>query len=136
MAREQLLNLIKEEQARSGYVTESGMKAIAQSLGIPLGEVFGTATFYSFLDTKPRGRHVIRVCKSVPCYLQNGEKIASFIEKELKIAPGEITADGQFSFELTNCIGACDQAPAMLIDDDLYGDLNPEKIKAILQSYE
>ena len=73
MAREQLLNLIKAEQAKSGYVTESGMKAIAQSLGIPLGDVFGTTTFYSFLDTKPRGRHVIRVCKSVPCYLHNGE---------------------------------------------------------------
>ncbi len=136
MAREQLLNLIKEEQAKFGYVRESGMKAIAQKLGIPLGDVFGTTTFYSFLNIKPQGRYMIRVCKSVPCYLQNGEKIASFIEKELKIAPGEITTDGQFGFELANCIGACDQAPAMLIDDDLYGNLNPEKIKAILQSYE
>jgi NADH-quinone oxidoreductase subunit E len=79
---------------------------------------------------------VIRICKSVPCLLQNGETVAASIEKTWVIGPGETTADGRFTFELTNCIGACDQAPAMLVDDELYGELTPGKIKEILQSYD
>ena len=134
MKRDELLNQIKEEQERSGYVSEGAMATMAQGFGVSVGEVYGVTTFYSFLSTEPLGRHVIRICKSVPCYLQDGETLAASIEKELGIAPGETTADGRFTFELANCIGACDQAPAMLVDDELHGNLTPAKIKEILQS--
>ena len=136
MERDQLLGIIKDEQEKSGYVSEGAMADIAQTLQLPIGDVYGVTTFYSFLSTKPLGRHVIRICKSVPCFLQDGAMMAAAIEKEIGIGPGETTADGRFSFELTNCIGACDQAPAMLIDDEVYGDLTPEKIGAILKSFD
>ena len=136
MERDQLLGIIKDEQERTRYVSKEAMAGIAQTLQLPIGDVYGVTTFYSFLSTKPLGRHVIRICKSVPCFLQDGAMMAAAIEKEIGIGPGETTADGRFTFELTNCIGACDQAPAMLVDDEVYGDLTAEKIKEILQSYD
>jgi NADH:ubiquinone oxidoreductase subunit E len=136
MERDQLLGMIKEEQEKGGHVSEGAMAGIAQTLQLPIGDVYGVTTFYSFLSTKPLGWHVIRICKSVPCFLQDGEMMAAAIEKELDISPGESTSDGRFTFELTNCIGACDQAPAMLVDDEVYGDLTPEKIGEILKSFD
>ena len=136
MERHQLLGMMKETQEKSGYISEEAMGHMAETLQLPIGDVYGAATFYSFLSTKPLGRHVIRICKSVPCVLQNGETLIETIGKELGIAPGETTPDGRFSFELTNCIGACDQAPAMLVDDEVYGDLTAEKIREILQSFD
>jgi NADH-quinone oxidoreductase subunit E len=136
MERDQLLNLIIEVQDKAGFVSEDAMEEISNHLGISLSDVYGVTTFYSFLSTQPLGRHVIRICKSVPCFLQNGVTIAASIEKELSIGPGETTSDGRFTFELTNCIGACDQAPAMLVDGEVYGNLTPERIKEILRSHD
>ncbi len=112
------------------------MGELASSLGIPLSEVYGVATFYSFLSTKPLGRNVIMACKSLPCFLKNSELIISSIKDRIGIKPGETTPDGKFSFQLTNCIGACDKAPAIMINSDVYGDLTPDKIARILQTYE
>ena len=136
MERTELLGIIKEAQGKAGFVSEGAMAEMAQNVGVTVGDVYGVTTFYSFLSTKPLGRHVIRICKSVPCFLKNGELIAASIERELGIAPGETTADDRFTFELTNCIGACDRAPAMLVDNEVYGELTPLKIKEILQSYD
>lgn len=136
MANHKLLNMIEAEQSKSGWVSEEAMAEMARALELPLGHVYGVTTFYAFLSTRPLGRHVVRICKSVPCLLQNGETVSDAIQEELGIGPGETSADGRFTFELTNCIGACDQAPAMLVDDTLYGELTPGKIKAILQSYD
>jgi len=136
MKSDKLLNVIKGEQAKNGWVSEEAMAHISQDLKLPMAHVYGVTTFYSFLSTEPVGRHVIRACKSVPCFLQNGETIIASIEKELGIAPGETSPDGRFTFLLTNCIGACDQAPAMLVNDALYGNLTPGKIRKILQSFD
>jgi NADH:ubiquinone oxidoreductase subunit E len=130
-----LLNKIKAEQAKAGFVSEAFMTGMAKDLGLSVGEVYGVTTFYSFLSTQPLGRHVIRLCKSLPCCMQDAEKVIDWIRSELEINPGETSADGRFSFELTNCIGACDVAPAMLIDDQLYGHLDREKVSDILKSY-
>ncbi len=133
---ENLLVLLKEAQSKFGYVSEESISEITQSLGIPVSEVYGVATFYSFLATKPLGRNVIRICKSLPCYLKNSRMIIESIEDKLGIKPGETTSDGKFSLELTNCIGACDKAPAMLINNDVHVNLTPSKISQILDSYE
>jgi NADH:ubiquinone oxidoreductase subunit E len=134
--REALLGVMESEQRKSGYLSEEVFEGIARSMKLPLGEVYGVGTFYSFLSTAPLGRHVIRVCKSVPCCLQEAEMIIGCIGEELGIGPGETTADGRFSFELTNCIGVCDEGPAMLVDDEVHGHLTPQKVVEILRSYD
>ena len=134
--RENLLGLLKEVQNKFGYVPEEVMAELAESLEIPISEVYGVASFYSFLSIKPLGRNVIRICQSLPCYLKHCQTIIESVEKELGIKPGETTADGRFSFQLTNCIGLCDQAPAMMINNDAHVDLIPEKIAQILQTYQ
>ena len=133
---ENLLALLKEVQSKFSYVSGESIAEIAQSLNIPISEVYGVATFYSFLSTKPLGRNIIRICRSLPCYLRNSRMIIESIEDKLGIKPGETTPDGKFSFELTNCIGACDKAPAMLINNDVHVNLTPRKISQILKSYE
>jgi NADH-quinone oxidoreductase subunit E len=134
-APQNLLAVLKEAQARFGYLSKELIAELADSLDVPVNDVYGVASFYSFLATRPLGRNVIRICKSLPCYLQNGQTIIDAVEKEIGIKPGETTPDGRFSFELTNCIGLCDRAPAMLINSDAHVDLTPEKISRILQNY-
>lgn len=133
--KEELLELLKEVQNRLGYLSGESLVEIAKSLGLSVSEVYGVASFYSFLYTKPQGRNVIRICKCVPCFIKKSDIIIESIGKELGIKPGETTADGRFSFELTNCIGACDKAPAMMVNHDVYGDLTATKISQILGEY-
>ncbi len=113
--RADLLRRLKEAQERFGYVPRDFMAETARSLFLPVSEVYGLTTFYSFLSARPLGRHVIRICKSNPCFLRDAEMIIDGVVREIGILPGQTTADGKFSFELTNCIGACDIAPAMLV---------------------
>ena len=135
MSREDLIVRLKEAQDKSGYVSEEVMAELAESLDIPINEAYGVVSFYSFLSTKPLGRNVIRVCQSLPCYLKNCQTIIETVAEELGIKPGETTPDGRFSFQLTNCIGLCDRAPAMLINNEAHVDLTPEKIAQILKEY-
>jgi len=133
--QENLLVLLEETQNKFGYLSRELLAELAKALGLPISDVYGVATFYSFLSTKPLGRNVIRVCKSLPCYLKNAQPIINCVEQEIGIKPGETTLDGRFSFQLTNCIGACDKAPAIMINHDVHGDLTPEKISQVLAGY-
>ena len=133
--REDLLVLLEEAQSKFGYLSGECLTELANSLGLSISEVYGVATFYSFLSTKPQGRNVIRICKSLPCFLKNYQTIIESVAREIGINPGETTPDGKFSFQLTNCIGACDNAPAMMINSDVYVDLTPSKMSQILKSY-
>ncbi len=133
--REDLLILLEEAQNKFGYLSGECLIEIADSLGLSVSEVYGVATFYSLLSTKPQGRNVVRVCKCLPCFLKNNHTAIESLEREIGIKPGETTPDGKFSFELINCIGACDKAPAMMINNDVYGDLTPRKISKIIRSF-
>ena len=130
-----LLVLLEEAQDKFGYLSQELMAELAEILGLSISEIYGVATFYSFLSTKPQGRNVIRVCQSMPCFLKNSQSIIESVEKEIGIKPGETTPDGKFSFELTNCIGACDEAPAMMLNNDVHVNLTPRKISQILKAY-
>jgi NADH-quinone oxidoreductase subunit E len=130
-----LLRSLQEAQARDGRVTPQFMADLAESLGVPVNDVYAVATFYSFLSTRPRGRHVIRVCQNLPCHVKDGQAVIDAIAGATGIRPGRTTADGRFSFELTNCVGLCDKAPAMLINHDPYFDLTPDKVPPILDKY-
>ena len=133
--RGKLLVLLEAAQAQSAHISRDTITELAESLELSIGEVYGVASFYSFLSTKPKGRHIIRICKSLPCLLKHARTIIDGVQKEIGIQPGETTPDGRFSFELTNCIGACDKAPAMMINSDVHGDLTPKKIVRILEAY-
>jgi len=130
-----LLSMIKKAQDKSRYVSPKFMADTADSINLSISEVYGVSTFYSFISTRPLGKNVIRICKSVPCFLQGSETILKSIEGAIGIKPGETTRDKKFSLELTNCIGACDQAPAMLVNSDVHGHLTPDKIARILKQY-
>lgn len=130
-----VLQKLEEIQDKYGYVSSKTMLELSKSMNIAVSDIYGIATFYSFLSVKPQGANIIRVCKSLPCYLKNYELIIGTIQKELGISPGETTGDGKFSLQLTNCIGACDQSPAMMINNDLHVNLTPDKISDILKEY-
>ncbi|MBN1847481.1 MAG: NAD(P)H-dependent oxidoreductase subunit E [Deltaproteobacteria bacterium] len=133
--RKGLLEELKKEQIECRFVSEAAMARLKEHFHTTLGEVYGLTTFYSFLSTKPTGRNIIRVCKSLPCFLKNGILLLKAIKKAIGIGPGETTVDGRFSLELTNCIGACDRAPAIMVNHDVYGDVTEEKIPGILEDY-
>ncbi len=135
LKRGNLLPMIQKAQDKYRRVPAKFMAGTAEDLNLSLSEVYGVASFYSFLSTKLQGKNVIRVCKSVPCYLKGAQMILESIEDCLGIKPGETTRDKKFSLELTGCIGACDQAPAMMVNQDVYGNLTPAKISRILKKY-
>jgi NADH-quinone oxidoreductase subunit E len=130
--KEELIVVLEREQKQHGGLSDAVLEDIAESLDIPLSEVYGVATFYSFLSTGPLGRYVLRVCKSLPCFYRNSNIVLQTIEKEIGIKAGESTPDGKFSLEMSNCIGGCDKPPAMMVNDELYNDLTPEKVIKIL----
>ena len=133
--QEDLLVLLKAAQSKHGYLSGELLAQMAASLDLPLSDVYGVASFYSFLATKPPGRNVIRICRSLPCFLKNNQLIIESVAREIGIKPGQTTPDGRFSFQLTNCIGACDNAPAMMINNDVHVDLTPAKISQTLRAY-
>jgi len=130
-----LISILKEIQDNRIDLSKDVMLEVAKSLGVSFSEVYEIATFYSFISTEPLGKNIIRICKSIPCYLKSSDVVVATIEKELGIKPGEITPDKKFSLHLTNCIGACDMAPAMMINKKRYGNLTPEKVVEILREY-
>lgn len=134
-SRENLLPILQGVVEREKYLSDSVMIDIARELDIPAAEVFGTATFYSFLDYKKRGKFVIRICKTITCSMKGKNQILLAIENMLKIGVGETTPDKKFSLLETNCLGWCHKAPAMLVNDEVYTDLTPEKVREILSEY-
>ena len=130
-----LLVLLERTRDVYGYIPDDAVMGLADQLGIPVVDVYAAATFYRALPLKPMGKHVVKVCKSVPCYLKHNQPVIEAVERALGIAPGQTSHDGLFSLELVNCIGACDKAPAMMIDDDVFGNLTPERVAEILAGY-
>lgn len=130
-----LLPALKDAASKNGSLNRESMSGLAGKGCLPLNEVYGVATFYAFLPVSPTGKNIIRVCRCLPCHLKDAQAVIGSIQKELGIAPGETSRDGKFSFELVSCIGACDQAPAMMVNDKLFGNLTPAVIAEILKSY-
>lgn len=133
--RKNLIPILQEIVKEESYLSEEAMVEVARALDISPAEVYGVASFYSFLDTKPLGKNIIRVCKTIICYMHGQDDIIRAIEERLKIKLGETTPDGNFSFLPTNCIGHCHKGPAMLINDQVYSSLTPEKAVAALEEY-
>ena len=133
--RESLLPVMQGLVKREKYLSEYSMVEIAREMDIPAAEVFGTATFYSFLETKPVGKYIIRVCKTITCAMKGKNQLLFAIQDMLKINVGETTPDKRFTLLETNCLGWCHKAPAILINDEVYTEVTPEKIREILSDY-
>lgn len=131
-----LLDILREAQEIHGYLSTAVMEEIADQLGIPVSRVYGVATFYTLLATEPKGKYIIRVCESPPCHIRGAVNILETLKEVLGVNPGETTEDKKFTLELTSCLGVCGVAPAMMIGDQVYGNLTPERVKEILKTYE
>ncbi len=131
-SEENLLPILQGIVEREKYISEEAMVEVARELDISAAQVYGTATFYSFLETKPTGKYVIRVCKTISCMIKGKNDIIRELENVLRIKMGETTHDNLFSLRETNCLGQCHKGPAMLINDTPYTELTPEKVRKIL----
>lgn len=131
-----LMPVLHETQELFGYIPEEAQKRISKELNIPMAEIYGVATFYSRFTLKPRGEHTIGVCLGTACYVKNAQLVFERLQKELKVKPGETTADNKFTLEATRCLGCCGLAPVMMIGEDVYGKLVPDDIPDILKKYQ
>jgi [NiFe] hydrogenase diaphorase moiety large subunit len=133
-SREALLPILQEVQIRHGFISDFAQQEIARLLDIHPVEVYSVITFYSFLSTEPKGRNIVRLCRTISCDLAGKDAIVRTIERELGIRFGETTRDKKFSLEYANCMGMCDQGPAMLINDEVFTRLTPQRVAEILKS--
>ena len=133
--RESLMPILQDIVRKYNYLTDEAMVDVATELDISAAEVYGTASFYTFLDTEPRGKNIIRVCKTITCSMKGKNDIINTIEDILKIKVGETTPDKMFTLLETNCIGWCHKAPAILVNDMPYTDLTPETVIDVIKGY-
>jgi NADH-quinone oxidoreductase subunit E len=133
--RTSLMPILQAVVSAEHYISEEAMEAIAEELDLSTADVFGTASFYTFLDTVPRGKFIIRVCKTITCHMKGKDEIIRTIESMLKIKLGETTTDKKFSLLQANCLGWCHKGPVMLINDEVYPEMTPEKVTEIINQY-
>jgi len=132
-----LLTILQETQSliSSHYIPEVVAKHIGLKLNIPISKVYDVITFFSALNDKPKGKHVIQLCKSSVCRLNKYQTVRDVLENELGIEMGQTTEDGSFTLEYSACFGACDVSPAFRIDEKVYGNLTKDKIIEIINDY-
>lgn len=133
--RDSLIPILQDMVEEHRSLSKQDMVDVARELDISAADVFGTATFYTFLDTEVRGKYVIRICKTISCTMKGKNEILATMEEILKIKLGETTPNKKFTLLEANCIGWCHKAPAMLINDTPYTELTPSRVTEILREY-
>ncbi|MBI5895356.1 MAG: NAD(P)H-dependent oxidoreductase subunit E [Desulfobacterales bacterium] len=131
-----LIPVLEEVQETIGYLPKSIHRRIAQGMNVPLKEVHGVVSFYSFFTMVPRGRHTTRCCLGTACYVRGGKHNMDKLKEVLHIEPGDTTEDRRFSLETVRCLGACGLAPVITVDEDTYRQVKPSKLPEILERYE
>jgi len=131
-----LITVLQQSQDVCGYLPHSVQRYIAKELRLSPSEVFGVATFYSFFSLVPRGKHVIRVCLGTACYVKGSQAIIDKLKDALDVDLGEVTRDRKYSVEAVRCLGACGQAPVMVVGRDTYGDVAEATVMDIIKKYE
>ena len=130
-----LMMILSDVQREYGYIPLDVQELISEKTGIPVAEIYGVVTFYSFFSLKPKGKYVIGVCLGTACFVRGSDKILTKVEEILKIKNGETTPDGKFTVTSLRCVGACGLAPVMQINGKTYGNLKPEDVEGILAQY-
>lgn len=131
-----LIPVLQEAQELVGYLPPVVQRHVAKGLKLPVSEVHGVVSFYSFFTMKPKGKHNIRVCLGTACYVKGAEEIVKKFSEGLNLDVGGITEDKKFSLETVRCLGACGLAPVVVIDKDTHGSINPVKTLDLLKDYE
>jgi len=131
-----LIPVLEECQQMVGYLPVELQEYIGKGLNVPGSTIYGVVTFYSFFSMVPKGRHTIKVCLGTACYVRGNKNILDKVMEELNVEVGSTTEDRRFSLEAVRCLGACGLAPIVMVDDDAHGDVSPDKILDISESYE
>ena len=129
-----LMVILNEVQNQVGFISDPMQQYIATKMRVPVSTVHGVVSFYSFFTTTPRGKHTIKFCMGTACYVGGIEQLIDKAKQVLGVGPGETTKDGQITLELCRCVGACSQAPVVVVDEDSHGRVRPNKLPQILRS--
>ncbi|HDL10029.1 NADH-quinone oxidoreductase subunit NuoE [Thermococci archaeon] len=130
-----LIQVLHRAQEIFGYLPKEVQFFVAKELNIPLSSVYGVVTFYNFFRTEPVAKHIINICMGTACHVKGAANVAEALSKELGIKIGETTEDKMFTLSTARCFGACGLAPVMMINDEVYGKLTPEKAVEIVKKY-
>ena len=133
--RNALMPVLQGVVASEKFLSEDAMVAVARELDISAADVYGTASFYTFLDTKPRGKNIVRICKTISCHMQGKDAIIRAIEDHLMVKTGETTHDKKFTLLTANCLGWCHKGPVMLVNDEVFPSITPEKAIEIIEEF-
>ena len=125
--------VLNEIQSQIGYITEPMQSYVAQFLKVPVSAVHGVVSFYSFFTTKPRGRHTIKFCMGTACYVGGTSQLIEKAKQILGVDIGDTTSDGSITLEVCRCVGACSQAPVVVVDEEVQGRVRPNKFPQILK---
>jgi NADH-quinone oxidoreductase subunit E len=132
-SRAMLLAALYIAQEQYGWLSQEAIQRVADRLNLTLGQVYSTASFYTMFRFQPQGQYRVQVCEGLSCYLVGGaEPIADYISNRLNINPGETSADGKITLEIVQCLAACDYAPAIKVNDELYGNITEDRLNEIL----
>ncbi len=129
-----LMVVLNELQSQIGYISEPMQAYVARELRIPVSTVHGVVSFYSFFTTQPRGRHTIKFCLGTACYVGGTPQLIEKAKQLLGIEPGQTTPDGEITLELCRCVGACSQAPVVVVDEETHGRMRPNKFPQIIRT--
>jgi NADH-quinone oxidoreductase subunit E len=133
--REDIVPILAEVNRTVGYLPPAAFTEIGKQLRVPVSQLFSVASFYQMLSTQPRGRHVIQFCESAPCHVVGGRQVWNALLDELGIQPGETSADGKWTLQTVSCLGVCAVGPVVVVDEDMYGNVEPDQVKKILGRY-
>ena len=132
-SEESLLAILQDFQREFHYVPEEGMRRLSEVMEVPESKIYAMGTFYKALSLTPRGKHIIKVCTGTACHLKGAPQILETLERELKVKRNGTTADGEYTVECVNCVGACAMAPVTVIDDDYHGETRSSKVMDVLK---
>ena len=132
---EDIIEALHKVQDTYGYISDDAQRVLSKYLNVPMSDIYGIITFYSRFKLKPKGKYNIQVCLGTACYVKGSKSIMEAFEKELGIKCGDITPDGMFSLEEVRCIGACGLAPAIVVNDEVYGKMTTTMVKEIIEKY-
>ena len=130
------IRVLQEVQEKLGYLPREAIDEIARNLNLSASQIYGVITFYSQFRTTPRGRHIVRVCRGTACHVRGGAQVLDAVKRHLQIEDNETTPDMEYTLETVACIGACALAPAMVVDEDTFGQMTPGKVNELFSQRE